>query len=147
MASKLFRHRVSWYIISWTLEHGQPSPFRDKHKRYFDIPSLLLAACATVETWLGHLLVTYLGRIFAVMQQNIAVQSILRFLRYKSLTHAPLGGWGAIVRPPPVFLLTSAKLMELSTRNLHYLSGHRFYTLCANTNFAPTVGWLQITPE
>ena len=39
------------------------------------------------------------------------------------------------------FFLISAKQMEPSTSNLQYLSGHQFYTLCANNNFVPTIGW------
>ena len=48
---------------------------------------------------------------------------------------------------PLPFFLISAKLMELSTRNLRHLSGHQFYTLCAIKNFVPTIGWPQMTSE
>ena len=43
---------------------------------------------------------------------------------------------------------TMAKLIELSTRNLQYLLGHPFYTLCANKiSYIPTIGWPQMTSE
>ena len=35
--------------------------------------------------------------------------------------------------------------MKLSTQNLQYLLGHQFYTLCANKNFAPTIGLVQMS--
>ena len=37
--------------------------------------------------------------------------------------------------------------MELSTRNSQHLSGHQFYTLCANKSFVPIIGWPQMTSE
>ena len=41
----------------------------------------------------------------------------------------------------------SAKQIKLSTRNFQYLSGYQFYTLCANKNFVPSMGWPKITSE
>ena len=50
--------------------------------------------------------------------------------------------WGeGIFSPLPFFI--SAKLIELSTRNLQYLSSHQLYTLSANKKFVPTIRWPQ----
>ena len=53
----------------------------------------------------------------------------------------------ARVFSPSRFFMISAKLSELSTRNLQYLSGHQFYNLCATKNFVSTIGWPQMTSE
>ena len=37
--------------------------------------------------------------------------------------------------------------MELATWNLQNLSGQQFYTLCANKNCVPVIGWPQIPSE
>ena len=62
------------------------------------------------------------------------------------LTPAPMAGW-AIKSPLPFFVLNICQKTKLSTRNFQYLSGHQFYTLFANTNFVPSMGWPKITSE
>ena len=64
------------------------------------------------------------------------------------LTHGPGPYWGVFFSPHSrFFFLIFAKLREPTTRNLQYLSAHQLYTICANTNFVPTIGWPQMTPE
>ena len=121
------------------------------------VPAARSDTADTVTFALGHFgcfIDSIPERLYCVGSQdsgNITTHNYLPFrvalgiVLESSLTRATLGRGGGVSHP--LFFLIYAKPMEISTPNLRYLSSHQFYTLCANKNFVPTIGWPQMTSE